>query len=198
MDFLRKSLAPIFSVACLILTCSDLSAQDRPVRIIFDTDMGNDVDDALALAMLHSLESRGESKLLAVTITKDHPLAAAYVDAVNKFYGRNDIPIGIVKDGPTKDEGKFNIVAQTTDAGALRYPHDYANGEPIPDAIPLLRKTLASQSDGSVTVVQVGFFTKLALLLETEPDEYSPLSGKELVANKVRSLQAMPGSFDQQ
>jgi hypothetical protein len=30
------------------------------VPVIFDTDMGNDIDDALALALLHALESRGE------------------------------------------------------------------------------------------------------------------------------------------
>jgi inosine-uridine nucleoside N-ribohydrolase len=45
------------------------------VRIVFDTDMGNDIDDAVALAVLHALESRGEAKLLAVTLTKDNPLA---------------------------------------------------------------------------------------------------------------------------
>src|SRR6516225_8032497 len=44
------------------------AAQGAPV--VFDTDMGNDVDDALALAVLHALESRGECRLIAVTITK--------------------------------------------------------------------------------------------------------------------------------
>ena len=30
-------------------------AQAEPVKIIFDTDMGNDVDDAMALCMIHAL-----------------------------------------------------------------------------------------------------------------------------------------------
>lgn len=67
-----------------------------PVDVILDTDIGNDIDDALALALLHALESRGECRLLAVTITKDHPLAAAFTDAVNGFSGRGDVPIGVV------------------------------------------------------------------------------------------------------
>jgi hypothetical protein len=46
-----------------------LYAATGGVRVIFDTDMGNDVDDALALGILHALETRGEAKLLAVTIT---------------------------------------------------------------------------------------------------------------------------------
>ncbi|MFN9464696.1 MAG: nucleoside hydrolase, partial [Planctomycetota bacterium] len=71
--------------------------QDPPVKLIFDTDMGNDCDDALALAMIHALESRGECQLLAVTITKDHELAAPFVDCVNTFYGRGSIPIGVCR-----------------------------------------------------------------------------------------------------
>ena len=53
------------------------------VPVIFDTDMGNDIDDALALALLHALESRGECRIIAVTITKDNPWAAPYIDLVN-------------------------------------------------------------------------------------------------------------------
>ena len=61
------------------------AAPSEPVRLIFDTDMGNDVDDAMALAVIHALETRGQCKLLAVTLTKDHPLAAEFVDAINTF-----------------------------------------------------------------------------------------------------------------
>ncbi|MFN7723115.1 MAG: nucleoside hydrolase, partial [Pirellulaceae bacterium] len=71
------------------------SQAGEPVSIIFDTDIGNDVDDALAMGVLHALESRRECKLIGVTITKDHPLAARFVQAVNQFYGRPDIPIGV-------------------------------------------------------------------------------------------------------
>ena len=33
-----------------------------PVPLIYDTDIGNDVDDALALGVIHALESRGEDR----------------------------------------------------------------------------------------------------------------------------------------
>jgi hypothetical protein len=78
-----------------------MAASPAPVDVILDTDIGNDIDDALALALLHALESRGECRLLAVTITKDHPLAAAFTDALNGFYGRGDVPIGMVRGGQT-------------------------------------------------------------------------------------------------
>ena len=73
----------------------------EPVKLIFDTDIGNDVDDALAMGLIHALQSRGQCELLAVTITKDQPLAAEFVDAINTFYGRGDIPIGMARSGVT-------------------------------------------------------------------------------------------------
>ncbi|MBL8219156.1 MAG: hypothetical protein JNL62_07995, partial [Bryobacterales bacterium] len=68
-----------------LLLLASWPAAASPVSIIFDTDMGNDIDDALALACLHSLESLGEVKLLGVTITKDNRHAAPFVDLVNHF-----------------------------------------------------------------------------------------------------------------
>lgn len=168
----------------------------EPVKLIFDTDMGNDVDDAMALSMIHNLEKRGACKLLAVTLTKDHPQAAAFVDAMNTFYGRGDVPIGVVRDGAAREAGKFNKLADEKNAdGSLRYPHDLLSGNDAPEAIGLLRKTLAAEDDGSVVIAQVGFFTNLARLLDSKPDEHSPLGGKELVAKKVKLLSIMAGAF---
>ena len=75
--------------------------------MIFDTDMGNDIDDAIALAVLHALQTHGEAQLLAVTVTKDHELAGPFVDGINTFYGRGEIPIGVVDQGATPDVGRY-------------------------------------------------------------------------------------------
>ena len=48
----------------------------QPIPVIFDTDIGNDIDDALALGVIHALQSRGECRLVAVTISKDNALCA--------------------------------------------------------------------------------------------------------------------------
>src|ERR1700686_4090454 len=106
--------------------CSRLTARE-PVRLIFDTDIGDDIDDVLALATIHALESRGECRLLAVTISKDYSWSAPFTDAVNTFYGRGDIPIGVVRDGKLKDDSRYaRKLAEIRDAGILRYPHDLA------------------------------------------------------------------------
>ncbi len=160
----------------------------QPVKIIFDTDMGNDVDDALALAMLHAFESRGEAKLLAVTVTKDNRYAAPYIDLVNTFYGRPDIPIGVVRNGKTpEDSAMIRVPCERKRAdGTLLYPRRLNDGRTAEDAVALLRRTLRAQPDGSVTLVQVGFFTNFARLLESDRD---------LIARKVRLLVAMAGAF---
>ena len=83
--------------------------------------MGNDVDDAMALAMIHTLETRGVCKLLAVTITKDHPKAGPFVDAINTFYNRGDIPIGVVRGGVTPDAGPLPEVDRRRVALSARF-----------------------------------------------------------------------------
>lgn len=175
---------------------ADETAPYRPVPIIFDTDIGNDVDDALALGVIHALQDRGECRLLAVTITKDHAPSASFVDAVNTFYGRGDIPIGMVRDGPTPGPSRFTGLSRQRDNGTLRYPHDLDDASEIPDATDVLRRVLSAQPDDSVVIVQVGFSTNLARLLDSGPDQHSPLNGPDLAARKVRFLSVMAGAFE--
>ncbi len=160
----------------------------QPVPVIFDTDMGNDIDDALALAVLHALETRGEARLLAVTITKDNPWAAAYVDLVNTFYGRGHVPVGVVAKGKTPEDSPYiRVPAQERlPDGTPMYPRRLQDGREAPEAVALLRRVLADQQDGSVVMVQVGFSTNLARLLESDRD---------LIAKKVRLLSIMAGQF---
>jgi inosine-uridine nucleoside N-ribohydrolase len=182
-----KSFLIIMSAVCL---AAGACAQAIPV--IFDTDMGNDVDDALALAMLHALESRGECRLVGVTVTKDNPWAPVFVDLVNTFYGRGQIPVGMVKGGVTPENSKMiqtPAERRRTD-GTLVYPRRLASGAEAPEAVALLRRLLAAEKDGSVVIVQVGFSTNLARLLDAPAD-------LELVKRKVRLLSVMAGNFAQ-
>jgi len=187
-----------FLLLTSVFTLSVSAAE--PVRFVFDTDLGNDVDDSMALAVCHALQNRGECEVLAITTTKDNPYVAPMINLLNTFYGRPDIPIAVVKNGATKEDGAYNrqVLELRDDQGKWRYPRtlmpeDSAN---LPDAVPFLRKLLAGEPDGSVVLVQVGFFTNFARLLDTPADDISPLTGKELIAKKVKLLSLMAGSFD--
>lgn len=163
----------------VFLTGALLAVAAPPVPVIFDTDIGNDVDDCLALAILHAFQSRGEARILAVTITKDNPWAPRLASAIDIFYGRPEIPIGVVHDGKTHDDG---YLKKALDAGHHKYTDN------AKDAVEVLRAALGKEADGSVVIVQVGFSTNLAHLLQ------SP-GGKELAARKVKRLVMMAGDF---
>lgn len=185
-------------VLCQPATASAEDASRREaVKLIFDTDICGDCDDVLALGMIHALQSRGACRLLAVTISVDNALTGPFVAAINRFYGRGTIPIGVAGKGGVRAESQFLSLAEQRDGGQWRYPRDEAVVRDPPSATSLLRKTLANEPDGSVVIVQVGFSTNLARLLDTKADEHSPLSGEELVRRKVRILSLMAGAFTQ-
>lgn len=170
------------------------------VPIILETDMGNDIDDALALALLHRLQSLGECRILAVTVNKGAAYAACFVDLLNAFYGRGGIPVGLNSAAPTPEPGKFaQEVAELRDGwGRLLYQRRRFESTPPPDAVDILRQTLARADDASVVIVSIGFFTNLAKLLDSGPDAASPLSGRDLLARKVRFVSAMAGDFSEE
>ena len=200
MNSIRLSIVSAVLLFTLVLMPPPSLLADKPslaVPLIFDTDIGNDCDDVLAMGMIHALQTRGECELLAVTITKDHELAAAFTDVVNTFYGRGDIPIGVCRSGVTPHAGKFNVLAAKEDNGTDRYSHDLRSGKEAPNAVSVLRQALASQKDGSVVIAQVGFSTNLANLLKSSADEHSNLNGVDLVKTKVRLLSVMAGAFTQ-
>jgi inosine-uridine nucleoside N-ribohydrolase len=147
--------------------------------------------------MLHAFETRGESHLLAVTISKDNRYAAPFVSLFNAYYGRPDIPIGVVRNGKTPDDGAFlrQVGSMKKPDGSPLYPRRVQDPATLPEAVTLLRRVLAQEEDGAVTIVQVGFSTNLARLLDSGPDDASPLPGRELVARKVAKLVLMAGRF---
>jgi inosine-uridine nucleoside N-ribohydrolase len=188
----NKYISRFFVLALIVVSCWSVqqAGAAEPVHLILDTDIGNDVDDALALAMIHALQNRAEVRLLAVTITKDNRYAAPFVDLVNAFYGRSDIPIGVVHNGKTPENAPMlEIPVQRRDSnGHYVYPRHIEDGAQASDAVELLRRILTQQPDHSVTIAQIGFGTNLARLLRAP-------HGRELIQQKVSALYLMAGNF---
>ncbi|WDQ16004.1 nucleoside hydrolase [Rhodopirellula sp. P2] len=173
---------------------SDSATTAKPLPVIFDTDITGDCDDVLALAMLHALQDRGECELKAVTISKVNPLAAPFVDAINTFYGRGDLPIGATREAQRR-ESRYLKLCKTRDGDRFRYPHDLLSSDDAPTAVEVLRRTLAQSDDASVVIIQVGLATNLADLLDSKGDEISPLNGAELLRKKCKLISVMAGCF---
>ena len=172
--------------------------EQKDTRIIFDCDMGSSTDDLFALMMLYRYMDMKRCDLLGVIIDRMGAANADAVDVLNTFYGYPQIPIGLEREGIERPHVFISYhnmpYAHDTDANPLfektvKNPSDYEEG------YKLYRKILAAQPDKSVTIASVGFVTTLARLLESGPDEYSPLSGVELVRQKVSEIYAMGGVF---
>jgi len=168
----------------LLLSALGSSLFAETPKILFDTDITGDVDDVLALAMCHTLADRGACELIGVTVSKNHPLTASFVDAQNTFYGRPDLPVGVTRDPAAQHrESRYLKLAE-----APEYPHDLRRNEDARDAVELMHELLAAQPDRSVTIVSVGIASNLANLLK------SP-GGIGLVKTKVKTLSIMAGAF---
>ena len=166
-------------------------SQDKPLPIIFDSDMGPDYDDVGAIALLHAFADSGKATILATMASDRYEGVAAVLDLFNTYFHRPNIPVGVPK-GRAVDQ---RDVQHWTDSILAKYPHAiHANSEAA-DAVTLYRKILAHQPDHSVVIVTVGFLTNLAGLLQSPPDSFSRLDGRALVKKKVNRLVSMAGAF---
>ncbi len=192
------SLALLFLLGTLMFSCNLPDTKDAgdKIRVIFDTDIGADIDDALALAMLYNYMDMGWIDMMAVMSCKDHPYSPRYIDVMNLWYGYPDLPIGIVIDGVKHDTSSYtrHVVEMEADGKPL-FGRSLQDGLELPVAVSLYRKSLSESPDSSVVIIAVGQSTNLARLLDSDPDEHSPLSGLELVSLKVDFLSIMAGNF---
>ena len=70
----KKTSASLVCLMLLLLSaCAQQQSKEIPVPVIFDTDIGNDIDDVLALQMLFNYEKKGKVKILGITISKSNP-----------------------------------------------------------------------------------------------------------------------------
>lgn len=172
--------------------------EQKDTRIIFDCDMGSSTDDLFALMMLYRYMDMKRCELLGVVIDRMGAANADVVDVLNTFYGYSHIPVGLEREGIKRPHVFISYhnmpYARDTDANAL-FRKTVKNVSDYEEGYKLYRKILASQPDKSVTIASVGFVTTLTRLLESGPDEYSPLSGVELMRRKVSSIYAMGGVF---
>lgn len=195
-----KKVAYLLLAAIFLAACSGAkeSAQAIP-DIILETDIGNDVDDALAVDLAYKFVDEGKMNLLAICINKEGSAPAEYVDILNTWYGYPQTPIGVITEGAFCEDDAINYAKAVVDlknaAGEPAFARSISDYSALPEAPQLYRNILSSRKDHSVTIVSVGFSTNLVRLLATAPDQYSKLDGKALVAQKVKRLIVMAGNF---
>ncbi len=176
---------------CFILGSigSTLMAQKK---VILDTDPSADPDDVGCMAMLHNMATKGECEILAIINSTHYKQSALSISAINEFYNRKAIPIGDYKGYKTKIESpKRNYDSHL----ARVYPKSLRSWKDAMDGVALYREILASAADKSITIVIIGTMHNFADLLKSKGDQFSLLTGKELVKQKVEQVVTMGGNF---
>ena len=195
----------VCSTIILLISCSN---DDNPTElpyeytgvplVILDTDIGSSTDDLFTMMMLYRYQEQKRSKLLGVVVNREGEDYAACADVMNTYYGYGDIPIGLIRDGIKFPKVWIDYKAlptHTDSNGEQMFQHSIADYSTLPDGWQLYRQLLAAQPDHSVSILSIGFVTSLAQLLQSSPDEYSPLNGVELVRRKVKCIYIMGGVF---
>lgn len=191
----------LICLAAVLAACSGKPAATvsagmmaQPVNLILDTDLGPDYDDVGAMALMHALADSGQVNILAVVSSNKDERVISCIEVLNTYFNRPDIPVGA-----PKSEGGASLTTwhktKWTEVLPARYPHKTARTSDAPDAVKVYRRVLSAQPDNSVVICTIGFFTNLKDLLLSGGDEYSPLSGRDLVAKKVKRLVSMAGLF---
>lgn len=124
------------------------------IRIHLDTDLGGDIDDLCALAML--LKWPGVEITGITTVAEDNGRRAGYVRHALRLAGREDIPVAAGADGTA---GRFRSPIGFPDE-AEYWP------EPIPPAPAPLADALALLAhsvEAGARIVAIGPYTNLAL-----------------------------------
>ncbi|MGH9631468.1 MAG: nucleoside hydrolase [Bryobacteraceae bacterium] len=132
------------------------------VPVILDTDMGDDIDDALALAF--ALKSP-ELKILAITtVLQQGQRRADLTWKILEQHGRTDIPIGVGAEQTLLGEPSDQTVRQTLALGAGdQQPEDKRQ-----NGLRLMIDTILNSQE-KVTVLAYGPLTNVALALRSEP-----------------------------
>lgn len=131
-------LAVVLLAVALLCTVAQESAAAQPKKVIYETDMCLDVDDVGGLAMLHALADQDEVEILAVTFNEVHPSGAAAIDAINTWYGRGGIPVGIYKGTlAAPDTSKYL-------GPVAAFPHDLTR-ETAPTSLEVYRKVVVTR-----------------------------------------------------
>ncbi|GAB3339033.1 hypothetical protein GCM10027299_51640 [Larkinella ripae] len=161
----------------------------KPTAVILDTDMDSDVDDVGALAMLHAYERAGQARILGVIVTSDEAHSAPCTDAINTYFGRNGLPVGVSQRDSLKSFSRY------TQKIAQEFPHRFSTNADAEESTSVYRRLLAKEPDNSVVILTIGHLTSLSRLLNSKPDAISPLNGRELVARKAKKWSCMGGQF---
>ncbi|MCC6862336.1 MAG: nucleoside hydrolase [Bryobacterales bacterium] len=152
----------LLRLAGCLICCAVLLAGAQPIPVILDTDIGDDIDDALALAL--ALQSPELDVRAVCTVLQHGEKRADLAWKILSLFGRRDIPVGMGAEEPLVAPSSNAVVRQTQALG----PGDAMPSEARRNGVRLAIDTIL-QSPRKITWLAYGPLTNLGIALRAEP-----------------------------
>jgi purine nucleosidase len=148
------------------------------LKVLLDTDIGSDIDDAIALAYLLA---QPECELLGIATVSGEAAKRAQLASVLCNVAGKDIPIFPGREAPLLQAQRQPQAPQAAALGRWAHQHDF----PVGEAVPFLRQTIRAHP-GEVTLLAIGPLTNIAALFAVD----------EEIPYLLKGLMLMCGMFD--
>jgi purine nucleosidase len=151
---------PVLTFAFALILCLPVLAQQDRTKIILDTDIGTDIDDAWALG--YALKSPA-FEILGVTVSDaDTPARARIACKLLARLGRTEVPVAVGRQTAAVPPDRVDY--------QFAWAEDFQGYRPIgTSAVEFLAETIR-RSPGEVTLVAVGPLQNIGDLVRTHPD----------------------------
>jgi purine nucleosidase len=156
------------------------------IKILFDTDIGSDIDDAFALAYLLA---NPRCDLLGITTVSGEAIERARLASMLCVAAGKTIPIFPGADVPLLIQQQQPLAQQKTALANWPHQEDFPRGEAVEFMRSVIRK-----NPGEVILLAVGPMTNIALLFSMDPEIAQLLRG--LVLSCGRFSDAVTGIDD--
>ena len=162
----------LFALVILLLSRWTVEAQASPPKIIIDTDIGDDVDDAFAVAL--ALRSP-ELQILGITTTfGDTETRAKLADRLLGETGHSDIPVAVGT--PTKVNNTFTQRAYAEGGRFARASH--------PKAVDFILDEIR-RNPGQITLVAIGPLVNVGELIDRDRETFRKLERVVLMGGSI-------------
>lgn len=146
-------------------------------KVLLDTDIGTDIDDAVCLAYLLA---NPECELMGITTVSAEPIKRAQMASVLCKVAGRDIPIFPGAAKPLLVPQIFTEAKQKSALSKWDHEKKFPDGE----AVRFMRETIR-QNPGEITLLTIGPLTNIALLFSMDPE----------IPSLLKSLVMMCGVF---
>lgn len=158
-----------------------MTTKQPPKRVLFDTDLGTDVDDCLALAVVLASP---ELRLEGITcVYGDVRLRAQMAQKLLRLAGRTDVTVFLGAERPLLDLRP--IYWPGHEGQGLLTPDDPPFTAPPQHAVDYLIETVLA-NPGSIHLLAIGPLTNLALAMRKEPRVAQALASLTIMGGALR------------